>query len=142
MTVREQALGALHAVFEAVTGPTVLRNAALPERMPASGLVILRDGEPGQPEVTLSPLTWHYQHRAEIEVIVQGADAAARDAAFDALVAALGSALAADRTLGGLCDWVEAQAPGPVDLPIEGAAGLKAAVVPIILHYAAPDPLG
>lgn len=47
MTVREEALGALHVVLEAVTGPTVLRNAALPERMPASGLVILRDGRTG-----------------------------------------------------------------------------------------------
>ena len=41
---------------------------------------------------------------------------------------------AADRTLGGLCDWVEAEAPRPVDLPVEGAASLKAAVIPVILH--------
>ena len=50
--------------------------------------------------------------------------------------------LAADRTLGGLCDWVEAEAPRPVDLAIDGAAGLKAAVIPIVLQYASTDPLG
>ena len=50
--------------------------------------------------------------------------------------------LAADRTLGGLCDWVEAEAPRPVDLAIEGAATFKAAVIPIVLHYASTDPLG
>ncbi|SOC07947.1 hypothetical protein SAMN05878426_104250, partial [Phaeovulum vinaykumarii] len=79
-----------------------------------------------------------YQHRAEIEAVVQGAD---RDAAFDTLTASIGAALAADRTLGGLCDWVEAEAPRPVDLPVEGAASLKAAVIPVVLHYTTADPL-
>jgi len=64
-----------------------------------------------------------------------------RDALFDALTASIGEALAVDRTLGGLCDWLEAEAPEPVDLPIEGAAALKAAVIVIVLHYASPDPL-
>ena len=64
-----------------------------------------------------------------------------RDALFDALTGAIGTVLAADRTLGGLCDWIEAEAPEPVDLPIEGAAALKAAVIIVVLHYASPDPL-
>lgn len=117
---------------------TALRGEVLPERVPAEGLLILRDGEPGEPEVTLSPLAYHYQHRAEIEAVVQGEE---RDAAFDALTASIGTALAADRTLGGLCDWVEAEAPRPVDLPVEGAASLKAAVIPVVLHYSTADQL-
>ena len=64
-----------------------------------------------------------------------------RDAVFDGLAASIGAVLIADRTLGGLCDWVEAEAPEPVDLPIEGAAALKAAVITVVLHYATPDPL-
>ncbi len=40
-----------------------------------------------------------------------------RDAAFDTLCASTARAIAADRTLGGLCDWIEAEAPRPVDLP-------------------------
>ena len=71
--------------------------------------------------------------------MVQGGD---RDGAFDALIASIGSAITADRTLGGLCDWVEAEAPRPVDLPVEGAASLKAGVIPVILHYSTADPLG
>lgn len=116
----------------------VLRGEVLPERVPAAGLLILRDGDPGEPEVTLSPLAYHYQHRAEVEAVVQGAD---RDAAFDILVAGVGTALAADRTLGGLCDWVEAEAPRPIDLAVDGAATLKAAVIPVVLHYASADAL-
>ena len=90
--------------------------------------------------MTLSPLRYHYQHRAEVEAVVQtGTD---RDAAFDALASGVGTALATDRTLGGLCDWAEAEAPRPIDLAVDGAATLKAAVIPIVLHYASADPLG
>ena len=136
-TPRETILTALHARLSALPA-TTLRGDVLPERLPAAGLLILRDGEPGDPEVTLSPLRYHYKHRAEIEAVVQGA---ARDAAFDTLTASVGSALAADRTLGGFCDWVEAEAPRPVDLPIEGASSLKAAIIPVVLHYSTADPL-
>jgi hypothetical protein len=136
-TSRETVLAALFARLSALPA-TVLRGDVVPERVPAAGLLILRDGEPGEPEVTLSPLRYHYQHRAEIEAVVQGA---ARDAAFDSLCADIGSALAANRTLGGLCDWIEAEAPRPVDLRVEGAASLKAAVITVVLHYATADPL-
>jgi len=94
---RETILAALHALLQALSA-TALRGVVLPERVPAAGLLILRDGEP---EVTLSPLRYHYQHRAEIEAVVQGA---ARDTAFDTLCASIGMAIAADRTLGGLFD--------------------------------------
>ena len=80
-TTRETILTALHARLSTLPA-TALRGEVLPERVPAEGLLILRDGEPGEPEVTLSPLRYHYQHRAEIEAVVQGAD---RDGAFDAL---------------------------------------------------------
>jgi len=137
VTVRETILAALHARLLELPA-TVLRSEVLLERVPAAGLLILRDGEPGEPEVTLSPLTYHYQHRAEIEAVVQGAN---RDAAFDDLCASVGSVLATDRTLGGVCDWAEAEAPQPVDLPVDGAASLKAAVIPVILHYTTAGPL-
>ena len=137
-TLRETILAALHTRLQTLAAP-VLRGDVLPERIPATGLIILRDGKPGEPEVTLSPLTYFYEHRAELEVVIQAGSG--RDTLFDALTAEIGAALAADRTLGDLCDWVEAEAPEPVDLPIEGAAALKAAVIIVVLHYASPDPL-
>jgi hypothetical protein len=138
---RERVLDALFTALGATipAGTTLLRNAVLPERVPAAGLMILRDGDPGEPAVTLSPLRYHYQHRAEVEAVVQSATD--RDAAFDMLAVGVGVTLAVDRTLGGLCDWVEAEAPHPVDLAVDGAATLKAAVITIVLHYASADPL-
>ncbi|MDP2738282.1 MAG: acyl-CoA transferase [Pseudorhodobacter sp.] len=137
-TTRETILFALHARLQPLA-TLVLRDEVLPERIPATGLIILRDGQPGEPEVTLSPLRYHYQHRAELEVVIQAPNG--RATAFDTLIAAIGTALEADRTLGGLCDWVEPEAPASVDLPIEGAAALKAAVITVVLHYSTPDPL-
>jgi hypothetical protein len=138
-SIRETILTALADLLRTVPHVPVLRGEVLPERIPPSGLMILRDGNPGEPGVTLSPIMYHYQHRAELEVIVQtGED---RDARFDHLIGRIGAAISADRTLLGRCDWIEAEAPQPVDLPIEGAAGLKAAVIPVILHYSTADPL-
>ena len=137
-TTRETVLDALYARLQPLAALT-LRDEVLPERMPASGLIILRDGQPGEPEVTLSPLRYHYQHRAELEVVVQAGTG--RASAFDTLIATIGTTLEADRTLGGLCDWVEPEAPASVDLPIEGAAALKAAIITVVLHYTTTGPL-
>ena len=137
-STRETVLAALLARLQPLAA-LVLRNDVLPERIPATGLIILRDGQPGEPEVTLSPLRYHYQHRAELEVVVQAPNG--RASAFDTLIASLGAALESDRTLGGLCDWIEPEAPASVDLPIEGAAALKAAVITVMLHYTTTGPL-
>ncbi|MCL5779187.1 acyl-CoA transferase [Limibaculum sp. FT325] len=142
-TTAESALSALFAALSATLPPgaKLLRNAILPERIPPEGVAILRDGDPGEPEILLSPLRFLYEHRAEIDIAVEAANAAYRDAAFDALKRAIGAALAADRTLGGRCDYVLGEAPAPVGLPIEGAEGLKAATLGIVLTYETADPL-
>jgi hypothetical protein len=77
-TRRETIIAALRARL-LVLPATSVRGDMLPGRVPTAGPLILRDGEPGDPEVTLSPLRYHYQHRAEIEAVVQGAS---RDSAF------------------------------------------------------------
>ena len=141
MSTRETILQALLATLRTVPA-TVLRGEVLPERVPAGGFVILRDGEPGEPEVTLSPLAYHWQYQAEVEVIVQDKDASLRASLFDVLVEQISGVLVADRSLGGSCDWIEPGAPAPADLPIEGGQALKAAVLPITLIYTTTAPTG
>jgi hypothetical protein len=140
-TTREQVLGALFDRLSSELEAKVLRNEVLPERAPESGLVILRDGDPGEPEAILSPLRWSYQHRIDLDVIVQQPTPGERDVAFDALIAAIGAAVAADRSLGGLVERLEALAPVPTELAIEGASGLKAATLGIVASYLTSDPL-
>ena len=140
-SIREQILSALLTRLETVQNATVKRDAPLPETVPAGGLIILRDGDPGDPEVVLSPITYLWEHQAEIEVILQrGQDD--DSAALDALLMAVGNALVADRSLGGLAEWMEWGAPKTSGLAIDGAAALRGATVPVTIHYASPDPLG
>ena len=138
-STRESVLLALKSALDGGLTCDVLRNEPLAQTVPAVGLAILRDGAPGEPiEVTLSPLTYHYDHAAELELYTSDAS---RDATFDARGVEIAAALAADRTLGGLCDWVEAGPPESEDLAVDGGASIKAAVIPIYLHYATTDPL-
>jgi len=142
MTNRETIIQALFALLQTISGPEVLRNEALPEKVPSGGLLILRDGDPGEPEVLLSPLSYYWEHRASLEVIVQANDAAQRDTLLDELFQKIATALAADITLGGLCDRVTPMAADVSSLAIDGAQSIKAAIVPIELIYTTDSQLG
>ncbi|KZL02655.1 hypothetical protein PsAD26_04736 [Pseudovibrio sp. Ad26] len=139
----EQVLMALFEMLQSniPEGVKLLRNEAYPERIPAAGILILRDGDPGEPEVTLSPPSYLYEHRAEVDLLVEAREAEARDANFDTLKQTVGAAIASDRSLGGLCDYMESEAPAPIDLALEGTEAIKAATITIKLIYASSDPL-
>ena len=140
-SVREHILTALLARLETVPDATAKREAPLPETVPVGGLIILRDGDPGDPEVILSPITYLWEHQTEIEVILQrGQDD--DSAALDNLLMAVGVALVADRSLGGLAEWLDWGAPKTSGLAIDGAATLRGATVPVTIHYGSSDPLG
>lgn len=138
---RETALSALFTALTHVPGATVERESAIPERVAPGGLVILRDDDPGTPEVTLSPLLYHYEHAARVEALVQAPQAATRALALDGLLRAVGEALAADRTLGGTCEWLAWEAPAVDELPVAGGAAIKAATIVVVLSYSTADPL-
>ena len=139
---REQALAGLFLCLkDNITGLSVLRNEPLPTKVPAYGLVILRDGDPGEPEVTLSPTRYHYQHRAEIEALVQHGDPAQRDTALDTLLETVAQALDGQTSLGGLVDYLHIETPDFLSETVEGAPTIKAAVVPVILEYSTSNPL-
>lgn len=142
LTKRETILQALFTALQAINGPHILRNEPLPEKVPAGGLIILRDGEMGEPEVTLSPLSYYWNHNASAEVLVQHANAARRDALLDDLFQKIAAAVVADETLGGLCDRTMPLPPDISNLAIDGASSVKAAIIPIELVYTTDSQLG
>ncbi len=139
---RESAIGALFAVLGQLSlGTTVKRNAVLPERVSEHAMAILRDGEMGEPEVSLSPLTYHWQHQVAIELFVADTDAAARDARMDGLLTELAGLIEADRTLGGVIEYAEIGSPKFDELAPDGSSGIKACLLPVVLHYSSSGPL-
>jgi hypothetical protein len=114
----------------------------LPEKIPAGGLVILRDGDPGEPEQALGGFgNAYYRHAVEIEVYVEEGDAAARDAAFDDLLQQIGAALEADPTLGGLAFGLTYGRPEPAIEAVAGAPAIKSATLSVTVDYEADAPL-
>ena len=142
MSQRENAIGALFAVLGQLSlGTTVKRNAALPERIADHAMAILRDGEMGEPEVSLSPLTYHWQHQVAIELFVADADASERDARMDGLLVELAALIEADRTLGGVIEYADIGPPKLDELAPDGSSGIKACLLPVVLHYSSSGPL-
>ena len=138
---REQVLSALFARLRAVPLAAVKRNEALPQAVPAGGLIIVRDGDPGEPDVTLSPRTEFYAHRAEIEAFVAQPASGGGEALLDSLLTEIGAAFASDRSLGGLAENLTWSAPETSVLAIEGAAPILTARITVIIEYLVSDPL-
>jgi hypothetical protein len=122
---------------------TVADHAALGQVGPKQRLlIILRDGDPGEPERALGDFgNAYYQHAVEIEVYVEEGDAAARDAAFDALLQQIGAALEADPTLGGVAFGLTYGRPEPAVEAVAGAPAIKTATLIVTVDYEADAPL-
>jgi hypothetical protein len=139
----EQVLDALKTLFETVPAALVERNSVLPEKVPAGGLIILRDGDPGEPEQALGGFgNAYYQHAVEIEIYIEEGDAAARDVAFDDLLQQIGAALEADPTLGGVAFGLTYGRPEPSIEAVAGAPAIKSATLTVAVDYESATLLG
>lgn len=107
----------------------------VPTRVRAGGRVVVRAGDPGDPDVDLSPLTYNYAHRIPLEVVM------ADEEALDAAMMAIGAAIDVDRTLGGLVEWLEAEAPSTQNVRADTAAAQRGAVLSLLASYATLSPL-
>lgn len=139
---REQILQAVLALgAAALPGADVVRNQDKPARIGPGGRLIIRDGDPGEPEVDLSPLAYNYAHRIPLEVAHYEAPGVTREEALDDMLTALGAGVEADRTLGGLVDFLETAAPATDDTEVEGARSSRWADAALVAHYRTTSPL-
>ena len=140
MSARETAIAALTSrlvtsLASRNPAPVVLRGETIPQRIPAGGLVVVRDGETVDETPILSPLAWQIEHRAEVEVTVAGATPAARTMLLDGLLVDIAAAISANRTLGGVVEWAQPGGATFEDVEFEGAAAARAASVPVTLFF-------
>lgn len=140
MSKREQILQALFERLKTLDLP-VKRNETLPQVIPETGIVILRDGKQGEPEIILSPPICIFKHEAEMEVIVQAVKPEDRDKKIDEILEQIGVLLSSDVALCGLADYVFPKPPEILEEFIEGAPTMKAAVIPVVLEYSTPNAL-
>ena len=138
----EQALEALKVLLETIPAAVVERNSMLPEKVPGGGLIILRDGDPGESEQSLGGFgNAYYRHAVEVEVYIEDGDAVARDTVFDALLQQVGAALEADSTLGGVAFGLTYGRPEAAVEAVTGAPAIKAATLTVTVDYETSTPL-
>jgi hypothetical protein len=138
----EQLLEAIKALLETVPGAVIERNSVLPEKIPAGGLIILRDGDPGEPEQVLGGFgNVYYQHAVEIEVYVEEGDESIRDTAFDDLLQQIGAVLDADSTLGDLAFGLTYGRPETSIEAVSGAPAIKSSTLSVLIDYETDAPL-
>jgi hypothetical protein len=139
----EQVLEAIKALLVTVPGAKIERNTAVPEKIPSGGLIVLRDGDPGEPETALGGFGGaYYSHDVEVELYVEEGDAMARDAAFDTLVQLVGAVLQTDPTLGGLAFGMTYGRPEVDTEAVAGAAAIKTGTITVTVEYETASPLG
>jgi hypothetical protein len=114
---------------------------ALATSVPAGGLIILRDGDPIEPERALGGFgSTYHQHAIDIEIYVEEGDAAVRDAAFDGLLQQIGAALE-NPTLGSLAFGLTYGRPEPAIEAVAGAPAIKSATLTVTVDYESDAPL-
>lgn len=107
-----------------------------PERLGEQGAVVLIGVDGPEPAVDLSPLTYHHETEFELAVMATTIEKA------QAMLAALGLGVVADRTLGGACEWLDASVPGLDEETMTGSDGHTEARCAIIASYSTTNPLG
>lgn len=137
----EQVIAGVVALIEgAGTGAEVKRNTDAPDRAPSGGLIIVRDGRAEEEGRTLSPVTYTYTRAIGVEVVAP-APAEERSAVLDAILEKIGLAVEADRSLGGLCDWLEPSPAATDDIQPASTEPTRWADLDILATYTTTNPL-
>ena len=134
---------ALVAVLDAIPGVTVVANVAVPQEIPEGGLIIVHDGDPGEPEEVLNGFrNCYYQHSIDVEIYARHGITGNRDSAWDTLIAAVGTALEGNLTLSGTIHGMSYGQPTTDVEQVEGGHDIKRGVLIIIADYQSSSPLG
>lgn len=143
-SVREQILSAFFAELKTLESSLikVTRNPDKLMKIPEKGVIVtLQDGDSGEPEVLLSPLTYIYEHIATVELVVNTAYTQSQGTTLDDLLMIIENLILADRTLGGRTEWIEARAPEFIQEAVEGAPAMRAANVSVMMRFHTNSPL-
>lgn len=103
----------------------------------ALGIVL----DPDDPEIDLSPLHYHYALPVRVELLPPDGAANAA-AALDTMATAIGAAVAADRTLGGIADWAEVTLLAENEDAAPNAPALRWGALTLMIDFSTAHPLG
>jgi hypothetical protein len=145
VTKRLQVLYAIKALIQAALPEIEVlgleNDGAAPERIPPEGRVVIRAGDPGEPEIDLCPLTYNYTHSIPLEIASFQAIGVTAEQAVDTIIGRISAAIKADRTAGGAVEYLDGYAPETGDLYVTGSAIPRSADPVLIATYSTENPL-
>lgn len=106
-----------------------------PERITSGGAVALIAADPPEPEIDLNPVTYHHELPLDLAVLAPTIGQALE------MVTAIGAAVEADRTLGGTCEWADAEGAGLDEETMAGTDGHIEARCTVTAAYSTTNPL-
>ncbi|MBA4092258.1 MAG: hypothetical protein C0494_16935 [Sphingobium sp.] len=144
MSVRHDVDRAVLALVQrALQGHAVIGledGAERPRRTHELETATVRDGELDEPDVDLSPPTWHWTHRVPIELRAFKQTRSLRTV-LDEMAGKVGAAVAADRFLGGLVSFLDVSGLDVEPLSSFGSRTELGASFDIIATYSTITPL-
>jgi hypothetical protein len=142
VTKVETVLAQLATDLESLFGSDkFFRDPEKPPQESECGTIIMRNGDPGQPTVTLSPVHYQWEHEVPLEFAAVGEN---RNSTVDAMLLQLDVFLTGNRNLdGNVIDARVMIAPiiDEVD-QAEGAQTIRVAQVMVRLEYDSASPIG
>lgn len=113
------------------------------DRIPPEGRAVVAAGDPGEPEIDLSPVTYNYQHSIPVQISALP-DLDRHLTAIQVLderIELIADAVEADRTLGGLVEYLDGASPSLDDIYTSGSATAATAELMLVATYATTKPL-
>jgi hypothetical protein len=114
---------------------------AAPDRIGPNGRAYVESGDPGAPEIDLSPLSYNYEHQIPVYLDGVAGGGLTAEQAVDAMADKVSAAIEADRFLGGLVDFLDATAPPGNDDYIDAASSSAGLSLTITASYSTTHPL-
>jgi len=108
-------------------------------RISPLGTVIIHFGDPGDPDIDLSPPIYHYEHRIPVQ-IAAAISATPLKERLDGIKGQIATAVFADRTLGGLVTWLDVSALDLADITVRNGQTQRGGAFDIIATYSTPTP--
>ena len=119
----------------------ILKNAATPQTIPDTGLIMLGDGKNTIIQTILSPVSYIVELRPELEVLVQNSNDDERCALTKEIVGKIAKCFEYDYTLDGAVDYLHFEMPEYADEDVDGAPPIRFARIPVIIEFISNNPL-
>lgn len=146
MSHRLDVLTALKALIAATRPQADVRGMTdeqvKPDEVGEGGAATVESGDPGDPSVDMSPPSYWWEHSVPVELVSYPAGGLTSQQILDDWLILIGRAVEADRTLSGLCSYLDLSAPTTGFAAGVGTATLGWAAFTITASYETSSPLG